>query len=387
MGNELLLELTSAHIPGALDAIARGGIDVYQVEWISDLTVRFRVEGKYWEVLEALCRRRGDSLQQLKHLGMYWRMRRLTCHWLLILGIVGILLLTAWLPTRVLFIRVEGNGSTSTRRILEVAASCGIAFGADRGAVRSEQVKNRLLDALPELQWAGVNTTGCVAVITVRERTETDAERASAPGHLIALREGLVLEVTAHRGTAKVKPNQAVKAGEMLISGYVDCAGVILFSGAEGEVYAQTRHEISAVTMTETLLRGEKQAVTEKISLLIGKNRINFYEDSGFMDTGCVKMYAEYYLTLPGGFVLPVALLRQTEITYTCETSVRLSDAVESMLAEESRSYLLKQMIAGEILSTTQEFMDGCYEAEYVCREMIGRLVYEEFTYDYGQDH
>ena len=160
------------------------------------------------------------------------------------------------------------------------------------------------------------------------------------------------------------------------------------------ESYDMTLESVIAKTMwmlaNTDISKGNKEDVFYKninFDVIFGKNRINFYEDSGFMDTGCVKMSEEYYLTLPGGFVLPVALLRQTEITYTCETSVRSSDAVESMLAEESRSYLLKQMIAGEILSTTQEFMDGCYEAEYVCREMIGRLVYEEFTYDYGQDH
>lgn len=32
-------------------------------------------------------------------------------------------------------------------------------------------MKNALLSAIPELQWAGVNTYGCRAVISVRERT------------------------------------------------------------------------------------------------------------------------------------------------------------------------------------------------------------------------
>ena len=37
--------------------------------------------------------------------------------------------------------------------------------------IRSEKVKNSLLQRIPQLQWAGINTDGCVAVISVREKT------------------------------------------------------------------------------------------------------------------------------------------------------------------------------------------------------------------------
>ena len=90
--------------------------------------------------------------------------------YVLIIGLMLLLFFSVWLPSRVLFIEIQGNDTLSAQSILEEAKDCGIIMGASRRFVRSQQVKNTLLDKLPQLQWAGVETIGCVAVITVRER-------------------------------------------------------------------------------------------------------------------------------------------------------------------------------------------------------------------------
>lgn len=386
MESEIILELTSADIPGALDALAGNGVEILQIQRVTDLTIRFLINRKYLLTVQSAVQRRGETLREIRRLGIFWKMRMLSRHWLLVAGIIGLVLLTSWLPNRVLFICVEGNTQIPARMILEKAAQCGIVFGADRGAVRSEHMKNALLEAVPELQWAGINTTGCTAVITVRERSQPSQTEADLPGSMVAVRDGIILEVTAQDGTALVQPGRAVRAGEVLISGYTDCGGVILLSGAKGEVYAQTRHLISAITLPDYMLREEKLGQFEKISLVIGKNRINFYEDSGILDAGCVKMYSEYYLTLPGGFVLPVKLVLEREIRYECVDAETDPQILEGSLREETEAYLLDQMIAGSILSVSSR-TEGCvYSAEYVCREMIGRQIYEEIIEDYGEN-
>ena len=86
----------------------------------------------------------------------------------LLAGLGILFLLAMYLPSRVLFIRVEGNMQIPDRQILAAAEECGIRFGASRREVRSEKVKNALLSSVPQLQWAGVNTAGCVATISVR---------------------------------------------------------------------------------------------------------------------------------------------------------------------------------------------------------------------------
>lgn len=386
MDGNVVLELTSADIPAALRATAQAGITLFDVQQRDDLTVRLCIRRQDMTALSRLAERRGESIKQIRRLGVYWRYRRLWNHPVLLVGIMIMVIATVYLPMKVLFIQVEGNAALPTQLILEKAEECGIAFGADRGVIRSEKVKNALLDAVPQLQWAGINTTGCVATITVRERRETVREETIAGiASIVAARDGVIRECTVSRGKAVCKVGQAVQAGEVLISGYTDCGIAILSCIAEGEVYAETNRQLWAVTTEKATVRGDEAGGEIKFSLLIGKNRINFYEDSGILDATCVKMVSEYKLTLPGGFQLPVTLVREEWTWYNCREAE--NSTAEETLRCFAPDYMTGQMLAGQILSQ-QETVDGCaLYGNYICLEMIGQIRYEEIIDEYGKDY
>ncbi len=386
MEPKLIVELTSADIPAALRNLNRAGIGLTDVVQTGDLSVRMAVDRKDYHRLEAMTQRRGESLRLLRRMGKSWKIGRLLRHPVLVLGILLLVAATMLLPTRVLFIRVEGNAAVPTALILEKAEQCGVAFGTVRSGIRSEKIKNALLDAIPQLQWAGVNTSGCVATITVRERRQEETQTQPAGiGSIVAVRDGVVRECTVSWGTALCKAGQAVRAGETLVSGYMDCGGAILSGMAEGEVYAETNRQLLVLTAENALLRGEEQSREQKISLIIGKNRINFYQDSGILDATCVKMYSEYYLTLPGGFQLPAALVVEEWIRYDCSVEAVPDEAMAGTLSAFAQRYLGSQMTAGRILEKQETVSGSTLYGNYICHEMIGQIRYEEITDKYGE--
>jgi len=375
------VELTSAEPGLALDAINRQNISVFQVAFVGDLTVRFRIRRADFSQLRILVERRGEHLRICERFGLYWRIKTLIHRKLLVSGLMLLLFLVVFVPTRVLFVQVEGNRQIPTRQILAAAEESGISFWASRREVRSEKVKNELLSLVPGLQWAGVNTRGCVAVISVRERTtQEETERETGVSSIIAARDGVIDTCTATRGNLICAPGQAVKAGQVLISGYTDCGIFLRAARAEGEVYALTRRDLRVVTPTSIHCLRETGEVKRKYSLLIGKKRINLWKDSGIWDTTCGRMYEEYYITLPGGFTLPVALAVETYIHREMEEAQPI-DAEMSLSAFAAR-YLTDQMVAGQIRSSSLSYLEesgiGTLTASYVCREMIGRVQQEQ---------
>lgn len=377
------LRITCADPSGILTLIHDAGIILHQVSMPDELTLRVTVRRQDVKTLHHVLKNKGVNIQRDGKKGVYWRLRSVLRRPMMVGGVLFLFLLCTFLPTRVFFFRVEGNENVPTRLILEQAASCGLDFGASRRAVRSEKVKNALLQAVPQLQWAGVNTSGCVATISVRERQETsDQDDAGGVSSIIATRDGIIQEVTVTGGNPLCKVGQAVKKGQILISGYTDCGISIRAERAKGEVYAVTDHKITAFIPTDWSYRGEKQTVTKKYGLIIGKKRINFYKGSGILDTGCVKMYEEKFLTLPGGLQLPFAFV--TEVWVSCSSaSVSASvDEFSSKLSDLTREHLLKLMIAGRILSQNETVSqsDGVLklEGKYGCLEMIGREQSEE---------
>ena len=372
-------EITTADLGGTLTAIQNTSISVHDVTFVDELTIHLRIQRKDWKQLRSICTRRGDSVKLLGRGGIYWTLKGLLKRPVLVVGCLLLLFASIYLPTRVLFVRIEGNRLVPDKLILERAAECGICFGTSRREVRSEKVKNALLEAMPQLQWAGVNTSGCVATISVRERSsDEEATEKGGVSSIVAARDGIIQFLTVTNGSAVCRVGQAVRAGQVLISGYTDCGLLIRSCRAEGEVFAQTEQELTLFFPNQFYVRQERGAQTKKYALIIGKKRINFYKGSGISGTGCDKMYSENYVTLPGGFVLPVAIVTEvwTQYSHTDEITEQddLSDFADRFLASTMRS--------GRILSrketVTNEEGIAILEGHYQCYEMIGTQRQEE---------
>ena len=391
ISGQLWVELTSAEPELAVSAYAGAGIPMEDLQPQGALTLRFWMPRCCYPQARKLAQKRGDCLKILGKRGIYWMLPRLLRRPVLLLGAAVLTGLTLFLPSRILFVQVEGNAAVPARQILEAAAQSGLAFGTSRRQVRSEKVKNALLSKIPQLQWAGVNTSGCVATVSVRERTGLPpAQDLGGVSSLCAVRDGYIRSITATAGTALVQPGQTVQAGQVLISGYTDCGLRLRGEQAKGEVFAQTQQELTAVLPAKWTLRGQSLAQRRSYSLLIGKKRINLWKDSGIWEDTCGRMYEEHYITLPGGFRLPLALCIQTRTTFALTSETIPEAQAGKELTDFARRTVLKRMVAGEIQQAEEHLCreDGCIwlEARYVCQEMIARRRQEQIGENHGEN-
>ncbi len=383
-------EITSAELESTLKALNVSGIGLSHLRYQDEMTCHVRIYRKDLPALRSIFQKRGEKLRILQRRGIFWKLKQVPSRPVLLAGFLFLFAVTLLLPTRVLFVQVEGNQSIPQSQILEAAENCGICFGASRQKVRSEKVKNALLFALPQLQWAGVNTAGCVATVSIRERSEPEQEKREYPlSNIIASRDGYILHGTTTQGSQLFQPGQAVREGQILISGYLDHGICIQGTQAAGEVFAETNRDLEAITPMYFQYRGQIIGRKQKISILFRKKRINLWKDSGISGMSCDRMYKEYYLTLPGGFVLPLGLCVEVFADYTMETQKRPQEEVYMDLENFASVYLQQQMVAGTIRNQTQTISseDGTYHlsGKYICEEMIGREQHEQIGEQNGK--
>ena len=380
------VELTAAEPENALTEITRSGVEIRSVCHDKGLVCAFTVRRRDDRKLAALCNKRGWSHKVIRQCGIRYDLARLIHRKMLLFG-VGILLFTAlFLPTRVLFVRVEGNDRIPANRIISAAEESGIRFGTSRRYVRSEKVKNSLLDKIPQLQWAGVNTNGCTALISVRERSDSPVSLGKGTvSSIVADRDGYILSCVVTQGAAKIQPGQSVLKGQILISGYTECGICIQATQARGEVIAQTSRDLTVAALSKCEKRSIIAKKHRRISLLLGKKRIFFWKGSGISDAGCGRMYEQYDLTLPGGFRLPIALCVDTYQSY----DLAEAEAGINSLPSFARNYLTSQMVSGQILSSTEETQRSgdilLYKGKYVCMESIGKVKQEQIGESNGK--
>ena len=385
------LKITSGDISGSLSAITAAGIILHEIVYDTDLCIIAMVTASdYWKICK-LIDKRGDKCEVISKSGFVFFCRQLYRRTALIFGICLLIVLTIWIPRRIFFIQIEGNKTVNQKSILLSAQNNGVRFGCLRSELRSDEIKNKIIEDIPMLDWVGITTRGCVATVHVSEKqtytelTEDDCIVSS----IVATRDGIVDHVTATKGTVLCKPGSAVYEGQILISGYEDCGRILKGSNAQGEVYAKTFYVTEAISPREYQQRTEISETKSFWTLQIGKKFINFSKDSGISPTTCVKMYEERYLTLPGGFELPVCLIRQYVIEYDTQEEILSAESARWM-SSAMETFIRNQMIAGDILSGRDysECLDDIFymSSRYACFEQIGIRKIEESWKEYGKD-
>ena len=385
-----VIRLASADPTSALRAFQNANVTLLDVTMVDELTWQFVVSRKDGKIVRKLAEKRGDRYLLVKQNGYYWSIVYLYKRPVLVVGMLLMVLFSWWLSGRVLFVRVEGNIQLSDRLIIEEASKCGIYFGASVKDVGSQQIKNNLLSNIPQLQWAGVRIQGCVAVISVQEGAVTQPkEPVYDVSSIVAAKDAVIDSITVLRGNALCKAGQAVKAGQVLISGYTDCGICIQATAASGEILGHTSYALEVIFPVTRQVRQSITNQQRKFSIIIGKKQINLSKYSGISGGSCAKIYEQNFISLPGGFTLPISFLRETWIYY--DTLPGIDPDGEVTLKAFAQDYVLQQTNAGkfesalEFVTTTDQIckLDG----RYGCLENIGIVRVEENINNYGKDN
>ena len=389
----LRLKITTAEPERLLTQLIQSNVELLDITDIDFLTVKIKIRKSQYNLVVNIAEHCGASCHLIGRIGILWSVQSILKRPVLLIGVLIFIFLSSMVNGRVFFIAVSGNEYVPEKVILSTADDCGIGFGAKTSKVRSEEVKNLLLKQLPQLQWVGVTTSGSVATIQVKERSVHDSAKHTLQGvsSIIASRDGVISEMTVYKGTPIVRVGQSVQTGDTLVSGYTDCGIVQLGEQAEAEIFAHTFRVIEAVTPTPVRERDECAKVHTCFMIRIGKKVINLCNHSGISDATCVKMYEEDYMTLPGGFQLPVSVIQMRTYVYRMSVPEYDSEATRGWLPQYVLSYTGNQMIAGNILNEKwQWYIDNEHcilRGEFACHEMIGQVKFEEIIEQDAKDN
>ncbi len=270
-----------------------------------------------------------------------WRIRK---RYALLLGLVVCLTLTGLSSVFVWQIDVVGNETVPTSEILAALKNEGVDIGVCVLDITEERVANRMLLRVPELSFITLNNHGSRIEVICREKVaKPELYDRDEPTGVFARKAGIISEITALDGWTKVKAGDAVVAGDELISAYVPI-GAGFTTHASGRVLARTWYEMSLKMPLETEKKeytGEKRTRT---ALILGGKRINLYFLGGNPYTSCDKITSYKTLTLPGGAVLPVTVVRETYEEYR-RTPAKLTEKE----AEQILSVKLLDLLEDEI--------------------------------------
>lgn len=339
-----------------------------------------KAAGSSLDILQACAEKTGCSMEVLGRGGLPVFFRRFRRRQVWTAGLLcfaaGLYLLSSFIWT----VRVEGNERLTEEELLSVCGEMGLKPGVWKRRVDTEAITNGLLLRFSDISWVSVGVEGTDVTIKLAETIEK-AERIDreTPCDIVAAQDGVIVQITAERGTPKVQAGDVVKKGDILISSE-------LIIGLEGEeqhtAYTAAEGTITAriwKKLTEEIPLRYKEVVyngveKENHSLLFGERELDILHPDSGMEWERT-MLEERPLAL-GDFTLPLRfrkeIWKECEILEKTRTMEETKSILEENLRKKTENLLSDYGKIEDIKIRFEEYADGVRgEAEVTLLERI----------------
>ena len=376
------VQLESAAPERLVNLCAAHAIPFWEVQWMDERTLRVRTTRQGLVQLRQVTAETDCTITVLRRWGMPPLLGNLRRRYVLLGGFAAFLLLLFGGNLFIWEFRVTGNETVPAETILRELEEYGISVGSIGLRIDQEAMRNHVLLELPDLSWLVVNVKGCVGHVQVVERLRPpQIVQEDEIANVIAARSGLVMKMETLDGEAQVSVGSTVTEGQLLISGVVDSEreGMYLLHGM-GNVWARTWYELSVLVPMETLQYVQAEETTTKVWLDLGKKQIKLYAKGSILPPNCGKITHYGAVCLPGGFRLPVTVVRQEMVSYQAEKRQR-TEAEARAEGEAALLELLADQMVGNGSVTSTRFA-AARKGDYLlvtltaeCFEQIGQQV------------
>lgn len=142
-------------------------------------------------------------------------------------------------------VEVEGVATPETEQeIREELKNLGIKPGAFKFRNPDyKTIQREIMKLVPSTTWVGFQYQGTKAQLKVVEKTLPDVKKPGGPRHLVAKKKAVIYDLFVEKGEPKVRPNQYVRPGDMLVSGAIGDEGNPKIVSATGKVLGEVWYE------------------------------------------------------------------------------------------------------------------------------------------------
>ena len=288
----------------------------------------------------------------------------------------GLYLLSSFIWT----VEVEGNERLEAETLLSACKEMGLRPGAWKRGIDTEAVTNGLLINFSDISWVSVGIKGTDATIRLAETIEQAAPiDRDSPCDIVAAQDGVIVQITAERGTPKVQPGDVVKKGDVLISSelLIGLEGEEQhreYTAAEGAVIARIWQKVTEempLQVQETVYSGVEK---ENSSIVFSEKELDIIHPDGAGKWE--KTVLEEKPLALGDFTLPVRLKKEVwkeyEILEKTRTTEETKTILEENLRKKTENLLSPYGKIEDIKITFEEYADSVRgEAEITLLERI----------------
>ncbi|RDW21767.1 sporulation protein YqfD [Oceanobacillus chungangensis] len=174
----------------------------------------------------------------------------------LMIGLLLALFVIIFLSNIIWEVKITGVPKDIEEKISKQLNQYGVHPGAWIFSLQSpNEIQQQLVKDVPELLWVGVDQKGTTFYLEGVEKIIVKEIPAGEPRNLVAKKNGVIKELYVSKGIARVKVNDYVEKGDLLVSGVIgedtvedSTKGLV---AADGLITANTWYEVSVTVPLE----------------------------------------------------------------------------------------------------------------------------------------
>lgn len=362
-----VIEFKGMGIERALNELEQRGATLWRIERQDRLTVTARAPLSQKKLIRAAMAEMPCRVSWKKSYGLPGLLERLAKRRALMAGLALLIVSSSVAVQFVWRVKITGVDEKRAQEIYDIVQQSGYGPGAFWHTMRLKEVERQLLLKLPDAAGLLANRTG--TTLTLEIIPTVPAPEIHTPGEpcdIVANQDGVIVSVTALEGVPQVKQGQAVKKGDVLISGnIVREEGENRAVEARGEVVATVgvtaSHTVSMVTDTPQPVGS---AYTTRVLQLAGwqvpLQKAPSEADAMLMDTQ-VRLLSSTFL--------PARVITQTWQPVQVQSEPRAFEQAEQAAAEvatqNAKALLVEGEQAEQVILQTKLSEDGTQMTVY----------------------
>lgn len=270
-------------------------------------------------------------------------------------------------------INVSGNVNLTEAEIMERLDAYGFRLGTFIPSADTDEICERILLEAGNISFMKINMRGTVASVEIHERKDDAvAEEDTSPSNLVAKYDAQIERFEVSGGVPAVEYLQAVKKGELLVSGIIDSNALgYRLVRARGKVFARVTLAFESTIPFETTQKtytGEE--ISEKSIKFFSKS-LNLLKNTNIPYEKYDTIVNEEKLYLFGIIELPIFVCAVTykeyeEKPYTLTREEAYARA-RTALSEQTESALAEAEILSRSTSLTEDETAMYLRTEVYC--------------------
>ena len=318
---------------------------VYRDFMSEDDRVTFRCSSYSSLIITRLCRKNGIELTKTYSRGIPPALYRYRKRAGLFVGALIAAALLFIYDDYVWDITVSGNETVTYSEVVEALENHGLSVGSVISELNVDRIKTAVMVDDDRIAWMAINVEGTVAHVQIRENEKANGDTPKKPANVVAALDGQIEKVEVFRGSAAVISGQAVRKGDILISGIKDLkTGGFSVTRANGRVYAITERTFRVEIPYEYEQKNYEKAEIKEISVIFFGKIIKVLKINGNNGEFCDTIDRVDMIDLPGGNYLPFGIKRVESIPYSVTDGRYTADE-----AMELAYYRLEQDISASV--------------------------------------